>query len=167
MDVAIHYHRLSQRGLTVYVEDFVADDGVRLVTYKTLPDAIRASLSAVFWEQGLTQPPRQVGAVRKHYFYNEPFTVLEFYDPEGALIGYYSDIATPLTRINDEYHITDLFLDWWMPPGAPAQELDWPEFDEAIQTGALSPAQAAYARAAMARVREEIRAGVFPHQYLL
>src|SRR5436305_8187386 len=131
MEVNIHYTRLSARGTTIFREGFVADDGRRLTTYTIVPEPERLRLSESFWRDSALAPGRLLGAVRKHYYYNEYFDVLAFYDTSGALAGYYCDIATPLQRLDAEYFLTDLFLDYWLAPGQPPLALDEDEFEAA------------------------------------
>jgi hypothetical protein len=164
--VAIHYRRLDQRGTTLYTETLVSDDGVRLQTFTAIPDEYRTAISQGLWGLGLLPRTQTFGSVRKHYFYAEPFDVLEFFDTAGRLAGYYSDITLPLTRVDGEYFITDLFLDVWITPQGAAHELDWEEFEEAARRGVLSAEQQAHARQAMRRLRAEIAAGAFPFQYI-
>jgi hypothetical protein len=165
-NAVIHYRRLDGRGTSVYTETLLSDDGVRLQTHAVIPEQYRAPISRGLWELGLLPRTQTFGAIRKSYFYREPFDVLEFFDTAGGFAGYYSDIVTPLTRVDGEYHLTDLFLDVWITPAGAAHELDWDEFDEAVQGGVLSEAQRAHALSALERLRAEIAAGAFPSQYL-
>lgn len=162
----VHYHRLDGRGTAVYTEALISDDGVRLQTCAVIPEEYRISISRGMWELGLLPRAQTFGAIRKHYFYCEPFDVLEFFDTEGNFAGYYSDIVTPLTRVDGEYHLTDLFLDVWITPAGAAHELDWEEFAEAVRDGVLSEEQRAHALSALERLRAEIAAGRFPSQYI-
>jgi hypothetical protein len=163
--VNVHYRRFD-RGLTVYTEELLEDDGVRLRTRAVIPQEFRAGVSAGLWRLGLLPREQVLSAVRKTYFYAEPFDVLEFFDQHDQFAGYYSDITTPLVKIDGEYFITDLLLDVWITPGGAAHELDWDEFEHAIHSGHLSAELQAHARAAIERLRAEIAAGQFPQRYL-
>ena len=165
MQVQIHYYRPGQ-GTTIWVEDLVSDDGVRLRTQADLPPDIRQSLSQELWDWGVVPQPNVVHTIEKFYFYSEPFDLLEFHYADGLLAGYYSDVALPLTRVDGAYHMTDLFLDTWLEPGGRVHELDWPEFEAAIRDGLLSEAQQTFARAGMARLLAEIKAGTYPSRYM-
>ena len=44
MDVHINYRRLT-RGMTIFVEGFVSDDGRRLTTYSVVPEVHRLALA--------------------------------------------------------------------------------------------------------------------------
>src|SRR5258707_3921628 len=151
MDVNIHYRRLSARGTTIFREGFEADDGQRLTTYSVVPEVDRLPLTEGFWRLNLLPPSRLLGAVRKHYFYNEYFDVLAFYDLDGTLAGYYSDIATPLRKVGEDYYLIDLFLDYWVVPGKPHLALDEDEFDAAVAAKVLTGEQIECARTTFAR----------------
>jgi predicted RNA-binding protein associated with RNAse of E/G family len=166
MDVHIHYRRLSARGTTIYTEGFVSDDGRRLTTFNELTPEERRGLSQAFWDNQMLPHGYLLTSIRKHYFYNEYFDVLAVYGPAGELAGYYCDIATPLRKTGDEYYLEDLFLDYWLAPGQPPLALDEDEFEEAVTQGLLSQEQIAAARAAFARLGEEIAAGIFPDRYI-
>jgi predicted RNA-binding protein associated with RNAse of E/G family len=61
--------------------------------------------------------------------------------------------------------MTDLYLDIWLYPDGRLLELDWDEFEEAIQKQVISSAQAALARSAMQRLVEEVEQGIYPAKY--
>jgi predicted RNA-binding protein associated with RNAse of E/G family len=171
---AIHYHRPG-KPLTIYNEDFVSDDGLCLRTFKTLPPEIGERLSQSLQKDGLISPQRRVLTVAKAYFYNENFNLLEFRDTDGELLGHYSDIGAPLTKIDGglsrdpggDYAMTDWFLDLWLTPAGEIRELDWDEFDQALAAGLLTETEAAQARATLARLKAEIGAGIYPYRYIV
>ena len=165
--ITVHYQRLDpERGLSLYTEARVADDGQRLTTTAVIPAEHQTQVSAGLWRLGLLPEAQTLTSIRKHYFYAENFDILEFYDQTGALAGRYSDITTPLTRIADAYHLTDLFLDIWITPAGTFHELDWDEFEAAVAAGHLTPELAQTARATLTRLRAEFQAGRFPAAYL-
>jgi predicted RNA-binding protein associated with RNAse of E/G family len=108
-----------------------------------------------------------IGSVEKHLFYDEYFTIMKICDTEGQLLGYYSDVATPLQKTNDEYSLSDLILDVWIYPNSTILELDRDEFEEAISKGLLSIEQQTKAEEVLERLKIEIRRGIFPSAYLL
>jgi hypothetical protein len=165
MLVTLHYTRPG-KGLTVYTEGLVSDDGQRLHTYTVLPDEIRRDLSQALRRDHLITPTQTIAAIRKRYFYNEPFNLLEFWDTEERLAGYYSDLTDLLVKRDDVYYLTDLFLDLWLTPEGTLHELDWDEFDEAVDQGVLTPEQATLARQTMARLVSEVASGRYPTHYL-
>lgn len=164
--VRIHYQRLSARGTTIYIEQRVADDGVRLTTDEHLPPEVVERVSAAFRRQQLIAEERRLTRIRKYFFYHEWFDVLAVYDADDVLAGYYVDITTPVRQVEGEYYATDLFLDFWLAPGQPPMELDQDEFDAAVAAGVIAPELADQARATFARLRGEIAAGVFPERYI-
>lgn len=166
MQVNIHYTRLSARGTTIYREGLVEDNAQRLTTYTIIPAEIQTPLSRAFWEGKLLPSGYMLGSVRKHYYYHEYFTVLAFFNLDGGLAGYYSDIATPLQKVGDDYYLTDLFLDYWLAPGQPALALDEDEFEAAIAQGVLTDDRIDCARSTFARLHDEIEAGIFPSRYI-
>ncbi len=166
MEVNIHYRRLSARGTTFYREGLVTNNGQRLTTHSVIPIEARLGLSQGFWRQHMLPEGTMVGSVRNHYFYHEYFHILAVYLESGELAGYYSDIATPLRKVGDDYYLDDLFLDYWLAPGQPPMALDEDEFGDAIQQGLLTAEQIGNARATFARLGEEIAAGIFPRRYI-
>jgi hypothetical protein len=165
VDIRVYYRRLT-RGLTVFVEGLVSDDGRRLTTYSVVPEVHRVPLAEGFWRQKLLPAGTLLGAVGKNYFYAEYFDVLACYGLDGALAGYYCDIVTPLQKVGDEYFITDLFLDYWLAPGQPPQRLDEDEFEDAAAQGLMAEDEVAHARETFARLQREIEAGIFPQRYI-
>lgn len=166
MYVNLYYTRLSARGTINFRDEFVSDNGRRLTTFASLTDDDRLPASQAFWKDNLLPRGYLLGSLRKHYFYDEHFAVVELFNLTGELAGYYVDITTPLAKVGDDYYVSDLFLDYWLAPGQPPRPLDEDEFEEAIASGALSAEQATSARAIFARLPDEIRAGTFPYQYI-
>jgi protein associated with RNAse G/E len=167
LDISVYYRRLDpERGTSLYTEGLVDDDGRRLKTYTVIPAEHRARVSGGLWRLGLLPRMQTLTSIQKYYFYAENFDLLVFFDQDHALAGYYSDVTTPLTRAGADYHLTDLFLDVWITPAGQFHELDWDEFDTAIQAGHLTPELAETARATLRRLRAEFQAGRFPSAYL-
>lgn len=156
------------KGTSVYAEGLVDDDGRRLRTLTAPPAAVCLSLSERFRRRGWIAAGQSIGSIAKYLFYDEYFTVVEFRDPAGELLGYYCDIATPLQKAEGEYLVTDLLLDLWIAPdlGLGVRVLDVDEFEAAASAGLLSPALQAQARVTLARLQAEIAEGVFPGPYL-
>jgi predicted RNA-binding protein associated with RNAse of E/G family len=165
MLATVHYTRPG-KGLTLYTEGLVSDDGHCLHTYTVLPDEIRRDLSHALRRDDLIAPTQTIASIRKFYFYTEPFNVLEFWDTEDRLAGYYSDLTDLLVKQADGYHLTDLFLDLWLTPDGTLRELDWDEFEEAVAQGVLTLEQQTLARTTMARLVAEVASGRYPAHYL-
>ncbi len=164
--VKIHFLRPGQPEV-VYTEGLVGDDGRRLRTCSVVPAEFRLGWSERWRRQGLLEQGRTIHTVRKYHFYQETFDILEFRDEDGGLLGYYSDIVTPLRRVGREYYLTDLFLDLWLAPDGAVRELDWDEFEAAANAGLISPEQQQTARRTLDRLKQEIAAGHFPGVYIL
>jgi len=127
---------------------------------------IRTIRSEALVRQQMIQSGQSVGTISEVYFFNEPFNVLEFRELDGTLLGYYSDIAEPTIQVSPaEFQMTDLFLDIWLFPDGRLLELDWDEFEEAVQKQVITPAQADLAQAAMKRLVDEATKGIYPSQY--
>ena len=167
MQVNIHYTRLSASGTINFCEELVADNGQRLTTSVVLTEEDGLHMSQACWKNNMLPQGYLLGSLRKHYYYSEFFTVLECFNLEGKLAGYYSDIATPLQKVGDDYYLTDLFLDYWLVPGQPHLALDEDEFDAAVGAGVLTAEQIECARTTLARLRDEITAGIFPYRYIV
>jgi predicted RNA-binding protein associated with RNAse of E/G family len=164
--VRIKYIRPGKE-VTYYEEDFFAQDDSCIRTFKSLPDDISTGLSASLVKQKLIQPGQRIGTISKVYFFTEPFNVLEFRKKNGELLGHYSDVGQPAIQISpNEFQMTDLFLDIWRYPNGNLLELDWDEFEEAIQKKVITEAQASLARYTMQRLIAEIAGGIYPSRYV-
>jgi len=165
--VRIEYIRPGKE-TTYYEEDLLTLDETCLRTHKTLPDDISVRLSQSLVEQKLIKTGQRVGAIDKVYFFNEPFNLLEFRELDGSLLGNYSDIGEPAIRISEnEIQMTDLYLDIWLFPDGRLLELDWDEFEEAIEKQIITSAQAELARTAMQRLVDETARGIYPSRYII
>jgi predicted RNA-binding protein associated with RNAse of E/G family len=163
--VRIKYIRPG-KDVTYYEEDFSARDDTCVRTFKTLPGDISAGLSQALAGQNLIKPHQRVGTIAKLYFFEEPFNLLEFREMDGSLLGYYSDIGEPAIQLSSsELQMTDLFLDIWLHPDGTLLELDWDEFEEAIQEKVITVAQADLARSTMRRLVDETKKGIYPSKY--
>ena len=153
--------------VSYYAEDFVAQDEICLRTFKQLPMEIVARLTRALQRDNLIGPKAEVHIIRKAYFFNQAFNLLEFRDQNGELLGHYSDIGEPVIQLSEnKFQMTDLYLDIWLYPDGRLLELDWDEFEEAIKLQVITPAQADVARATMLRLVEEVKQGIYPGKYL-
>jgi len=164
--VRIEYIRPGKE-ITQYEEDFVSQDDICLRTYKSLPDDIVEHLSRALHTQGLIAADQRAAIITKTYFFAEPFDLLEFRERDRTLIGYYSDIGEPVLKLGPgRFQMTDLFLDTWLHPNGQLIELDWDEFEEALEKKVITPAQAELARQTMQRLIRETAEGIYPSKYL-
>ena len=162
----IHYTRVN-RPVQIYTENLLRDDGLRLDT-RSDPDPAAAQgwCRSAWWPAGLLREDQLIATVLKHHFYQEWFGVMELRDASGGLLGFYCDVLTPLEQRGGEYYLNDLLLDLWIPAAGPIRELDWDEFQVAVETGRLSKALQEKTAATLQRMAEEARAGVFPWKYI-
>lgn len=150
----------------VYEDDFLALDESCLRTHKVLPEDVSVALGNALVAQGLVAAGERVGIIDKTYLFEEPFNLLEFRRADGSLLGYYSDIGEPVVQLGEDlFQMTDLFLDVWLFPDGRLLELDWDEFEDAVQGQVISPAQADLAREAMRRIVDETAKGIYPFRY--
>jgi predicted RNA-binding protein associated with RNAse of E/G family len=164
--IRIEYIRPG-KATTYYEEDLVSQDETCLRTFKTLPPDISDHLSRALLKQELILPGQQVLTIGKTYFFTEPFNLLEFRGTNGELLGHYSDIGEPVVPLEPgTFQMTDLFLDIWLFTDGRLLELDWDEFEEAIENKVITPAQADLAREAMKRLVAEVEQGTYPRKYL-
>ena len=164
--VRIEYIRPG-KDVTLYEEEFFAQDDTCLRTFKTLPEEISINLSKALLSQNLIVPGQRVATISKLYFFNEPFNLLEFCQADGELLGYYSDIGEPVVQLSPtEFQMTDLFLDIWLFPDGRLLELDWDEFEQALQQKVITLVQANLARDTMQRLVDEITRGIYPALYI-
>lgn len=98
------------------------------------------------------------------------YDVGKVYNLNNEWTGYYCDIMKPVKRsMNttgelDCFEITDLFLDLWVNPDGSYEIQDEDEFEEAIQTGAISSELAEKARDTLSALIVEVETGKFPPQ---
>ncbi len=166
MQIAVHYTRII--GPSAIYQDIVVEENSQHIKLRGLVNlAICAALTRNLQRAGLIHANQQVGGVDKFYSFQRAFNILTFRDPEGGLLGYYSDICTPLRKIGEgKYATTDLMLDLWTFPNGSALELDWDEFDHAIQNELISPELQSLARNTLAELRAEQAQGIYPQAYL-
>jgi len=90
------------------------------------------------------------------------YDIGKIYNPSNVFTGYYCDIIMPMTRGENRFEITDLFLDVWVSPDGSYQVHDEDEFQAAVQHGWIQPELATQAQDALKRLIEEIESGAFP-----
>ena len=164
-EIQIEYVRPG-KGTTFYFEDLVFMDAVCLKTFKILPPEIVSALAQGMVAEGMIAPHQKAVMVAKTYFFKEHFNLLEFRDENRNLLGYYSDIGTPLAKTEAGYSMTDWFLDIWLKPDGSLMELDIDEFEEAISRNLMSSPEVDRARSTFARLIAEAKTGIYPSTYL-
>lgn len=163
--VIIHHLRPGKKE-EIFREGFVAEDENGLRTLTIVSPADSQSLTERLIARGFINDGEIIRAVQKSYWYREPFNLLVFLGEQDEVLGYYSDIALPLRKVDDGFELTDLFLDIWVKPDGTLLELDLDEFEEACQKGLLPPQHQELAVAAFARLKAEAKQEKYPHHYL-
>jgi predicted RNA-binding protein associated with RNAse of E/G family len=164
MQVTIHYTRLHGKPLTLCTENLISDNEVRLKTQSTIAPEHRQSFAELWWKADLVPHGHYIASLTKHYFYNDWFDIPELRGDDGQVLGYYSDICTPIKKIGEgNYATTDLILDLWLSPTGQIKEQDWDEFHQAMADKLISPELAAQAQEVFHHLVNDARQG----RYLL
>ena len=164
-EIKIKYIRPG-KDVTEYIEDLVAESERYIKTFKVFPNDIIESLTQSLRNNGFIAKDQITTSVTKIYFFDEHFDLLLFQDEGGEILGYYSDIGTPLIKTPIGYQMTDWFLDIWLSPDGTLFELDLDEFEEALSKNLIDAAEAEIARSTFARLIDEVKQGIYPHAYM-
>lgn len=166
MKINIHYARYGKKE-TIYVEDISHDDGVHLIACSILtPDNTGEWSKQVWRDVGIMAEGQRVHKVVKHAFYGQWFGVIELFDADNHLLGYYCDVVTPLRKEDGEYFLQDILLDLWIFPDGRCVELDWDEFEAAVQQGLLPEEHRQKAVETMHWMVNQTQLGLFPGSFL-
>ena len=165
MQVQIHTTRIG-KPVRVFQEELIELTEFRLKTFIPLPIEISQPLSEYWQRDGLLGPMDWVVSLTKYYFFNDHLSILAIYDKADRLLGYYCDIVTPLQKVGDDYHRTDLVLDLWVTPDLKLYELDWDEYEQVVEQGLMTVEQQELARSTLDRLKAEIVSGLFPTEYI-
>jgi len=164
-EVTIVYIRPG-KDMTHYVEDLVFENEEFIKTFKQFPSHISENLTQSLRKNGFISSNQIATAITKTYFFHEHFDLLQFQNEQGEILGYYSDIGTPLIKTTNGYQMTDWFLDIWLSPDGALFELDMDEFEEALSKDLLNAIDAKIARNTFARLIHEVKQGIYPGAYL-
>ena len=157
--VRIHYRRPPDR-ITVFEQTLVHDDGRVKVTFArslSRADPVRIGDSVVLEEGSdavwFTFPGRWHDIGR-------------FHRADGRFTGIYANVITPCVfQPGDDWETTDLFLDLWIPAGAPPSRavlLDEDELSAAESTGRVERRLAKRARAEADVLLRAAQEGTWP-----
>jgi predicted RNA-binding protein associated with RNAse of E/G family len=163
--VAIHHVRPGKE-TQIFREGFVSDDQRGLATFSLFSEEDTQWMAGRLRSQGFIEAHQVAQSVSKFYPRGESFNLLVFRDQNGDTLGYYSDMAMPLRKVDDEYEIVDLFLDIWLKPDGTLLELDWDEFETATSKGLVTEEQQTLAVTAMERLKQEAKQGLYPQHYI-
>ncbi len=165
MQVQIHTARIG-KPVRVFQEELIELTEFRLKTFVPLPVEISEPLSKDWQRMELLRPADWISSITKYYFFNDYLGILAFHDVAERLLGYYCDIVTPLQKVGDDYHRTDLVLDLCITLGLDLYELDWDEYEEVIDQGLMTVEQQELARSTLVRLKAEVASGLFPTKYI-
>jgi predicted RNA-binding protein associated with RNAse of E/G family len=163
--VSIHHIRPGKKE-EIFKEGFVSSDQHGLSTLTILSEEDSKWLTERLRSQGLIASNSTVRSLAKFYSYSDHFNLLIFRDQNDIALGYYSDIAMPLRKVEDGYELIDLFLDIWLKPDGTLIELDMDEFQDAISKDLVTEEQQKAAITAFERLKDEARRGIYPHKYI-
>ena len=164
-EVRIEYIRPG-KGVQQFTEDLVLENDLFLKTFKIFPDDVAENLTQSLLDNGFITENQRTTAISKIYFFHEHFNLLQFLDENQQILGYYSDIGTPLIKTPDSYQMTDWFLDIWLSPDGKLFELDMDEFEVARSSHLLSEPDAEVALSTFTRLIDEVKQDIYPHAYL-
>lgn len=165
MKIQIHTTRIG-KPVRIFEEELIEATEFRLKTFVPLPIEISQPLSKDWQHMGLLGPTDWIDSITKYYFFKDYLGILAFHDVAERLLGYYCDIVTPLQKVGDDYHRTDLVLDLWVTPDLKLYELDWDEYEQVIEQGLMSIEQQEIARNTLDRLKAEVASGLFPTEYI-
>lgn len=116
-------HKLDPRGVIVLTYEAEVE--------RRLPNGVRL---AARW----TRSPMRLGYVTfetndhfTEWFFNDRwYNIFEIASPDGALKGWYCNVAAPATIEEEDLFCRDLLLDLWVAPDGASAVLDEDEFAE-------------------------------------
>ncbi len=163
--VSITLARIGKPART-FLEGFVLDDGLRLITETIPPDAVCDRTTTELRARGWLGDEHTVRVVRKFAFFTRPYNIVVFMDEGRCPLGYYCDVVTPLVRRDNDYHMVDLIADAWIRPDGRYEALDLDELEDAVFQGLIHPDQAAEIRRHLRQLLDDVEAGRFPIDYV-
>lgn len=150
------------KGVMRYIEGLVDADPVRI---KTLTHVNREKslkwCEEYWWQNGFIHQGILIGTVVKYLFFRKWFSVMQLLDREGAHLGYYVDIDTPIHKVRGEFYLTDMFLDLWVSPDGTLIELDRDEFEQGFRSGLITRYQYRKANLVVEMLKGNIANGEF------
>ena len=164
-EICLEYIRPG-KGTSFYIDELISVDATRLKTFVRLSQEAASALTQNLIAAGLIAPHQSAVRIAKTFFFHEHFDVMGFYEENGKLLGYYSDIGSRLAKTDKGYVMTDWFLDIWVNSNGKLFELDVDEFEEAISQNLLSTLEVDQARATFARLIEDAKQSIYPFAYL-
>lgn len=90
------------------------------------------------------------------------YEVASFHDPEGRLLGWYTNLVRPPRLEGTEWRLDDLFLDVWLPAGGRPRVLDREQLREARDRGWVCEVDAERAERECDRIIRRAERGDWP-----
>jgi Protein of unknown function (DUF402) len=161
MQLIINFSRPG-KGITRYIEGLVDENRVRIKTRNHIaPEFSRKWCEEVWWHNDCVLPGILIDSVMKYLFFNQWFSIMQLIGIKNDLLGYYVDVHTPIRKIDEEYYLTDLFLDLWIAPDGKCRELDRDEFEQGYQEGLITTYQYKKACQIFTKLKREVTTGKF------
>lgn len=102
------------------------------------------------------------GSVLWFVFPGRPYEIAAAHDPDGRLLGFYTNLIRPPEVQSGTWRITDLFLDIWQPAEGQATLLDAEDLADAVAQGWLEEREAEEVREQASEILEACRKGRWP-----
>ncbi|TVP57867.1 MAG: DUF402 domain-containing protein [Gemmatimonadales bacterium] len=157
--VRIHYRRPPDR-VTIFEQLLIRDEGWVKITFAQ--NLVRSEPVRIDEEVALEAGSDAVWFTFPGLWHD----IGRFHRADGRFTGTYANLITPCVfEPGGEWETTDLFLDLWIPAGAPSSSvrlLDEEELAMAESEGRLSGTLAARARGEAAKLLKAARAGTWP-----
>jgi predicted RNA-binding protein associated with RNAse of E/G family len=102
------------------------------------------------------------GSILWFVFPGKQYEIAAAHDPDGHLLGFYTNLIRPPEVQSGTWRITDLFLDIWQPAEGEATLLDAEELADGLARGWLEGREAEQAREQAAEILEACRKGLWP-----
>lgn len=166
MDTILIHHIRPGKKEQLFNEGLVSDSQHGLSTFTNLSEEDSKSLTKRLRSRGFIQSHQIVRSVSKYYPRGEAFNLVVFRDQNGDALGYYSDMAMPIRKVENGYEVVDLFLDLWLKPNGILIELDVDEFQDAASKGIITEEQQKMAITAFERLKEEAKQSIYPLRYI-
>lgn len=163
--ITVEYIRPG-KDTSCYEEDLLVENDEYLKSFRRLPAETAELITSSLRQNRFITAQQFCVCITKVYFFREHFNLLSFQDAQEEVLGYYSDIGTPLTRTPTGYQMTDWFLDIWLSPDGTLYELDEDEFEDALSRNLLTASEADTARKTFERLIKEVKEGIYPGAYL-
>jgi len=160
--VVVRYLRPGE-GETRYRQELIRDgDDWKLTLYRIPPDgpALEIPGAPADAAGGARLPPGS--ALLWFTVPDRPWEVGAFHDPDGELVGHYTNLIETPELDGRTWRIRDRWLDLWQPAGGEPRILDEDELGEAVEAGHVEAEEARQLERRAARLLSRAREGSWP-----